>query len=225
MVCGRCGPPAICPLTCEPEALGVLAETALIASGGTYVAAVIPLCMLGFYVLQKFYLRTSRQMRFLDLEAKSPLYTQFTESLSGIVTIRAFGWQTAYLRENHGLLDASQRPFYLLYCIQRWLNLVLDLIVAGLALVLVAMAVQLRGATTRGAIGLAMVTLINFNMTLSHLINSWTTLETSLGAIARIKNFIADTAHEDQPGENQTPPPGWPLRGEIGLKDVTATYR
>jgi hypothetical protein len=30
-------------------------------------------------------------------------------------------------------LDASQRPSYLLYCIQRWIGLVLDLIVAGIA--------------------------------------------------------------------------------------------
>ncbi len=31
-------------------------------------------------------------MRLLDLEAKSPLYSHFIESLSGLVTIRAFGW-------------------------------------------------------------------------------------------------------------------------------------
>lgn len=31
-------------------------------------------------------------MRILDLEAKSPLYSHFIESLSGLVTIRAFGW-------------------------------------------------------------------------------------------------------------------------------------
>ncbi len=52
----------------------------------SFARLIIPL------VLQKYYLRTSRQMRLLDLEAKSPLYSHFIESLSGLVTIRAFGW-------------------------------------------------------------------------------------------------------------------------------------
>ena len=48
-------------------------------------------------VLQKYYLRTSRQMRLLDLEAKSPLYSHFIESLAGLVEIRAFGWGENFL--------------------------------------------------------------------------------------------------------------------------------
>jgi hypothetical protein len=47
--------------------------------------------------LQKYYLRTSRQMRLLDLEAKSPLYSHFLESLTGLVEIRAFGWSNDFL--------------------------------------------------------------------------------------------------------------------------------
>ena len=48
-------------------------------------------------VLQKYYLKTSRQMRLLDLEAKSPLYSHFLESLTGLVEIRAFGWSDNFL--------------------------------------------------------------------------------------------------------------------------------
>lgn len=76
-------------------------------------------------------------MRHLDLEAKSPLYRQFTETMNGVITIRAFGWKSAFLQENHKLLDYSQKPYYLLFCIQRWLAVVMDLFVAGIAIVLV----------------------------------------------------------------------------------------
>lgn len=76
-------------------------------------------------------------MRHLDLEMKSPLYRHFTETLTGVVTIRAFGWRTQFLPENHKLLDDSQKPYYLLFCIQRWLAVVMDLFVAGIATVLV----------------------------------------------------------------------------------------
>jgi ATP-binding cassette subfamily C (CFTR/MRP) protein 1 len=36
-------------------------------------------------------------MRLLDLEAKSPLYSHFLESLTGLVEIRAFGWSDNFL--------------------------------------------------------------------------------------------------------------------------------
>lgn len=58
-------------------------------------------------VIQKFYLRTSRQVRLLDLEAKSPLYTHFIESLSRLGTIRVFGWSEDFVDQNLYTLDNS----------------------------------------------------------------------------------------------------------------------
>lgn len=68
---------------------------------------------------QKFYVRTSRQIRLFDLEAKSPLFTQFLDLLQGLSTVRAFAWGPRFIERYLDLLDASQRPFYLLFCIQR----------------------------------------------------------------------------------------------------------
>lgn len=88
--------------------------------------------MLKMPVLQKYYLRTSRQMRLLDLEAKSPLYSHFIESLQGLGTIRAFGWAEEFNKKNLQILNISQKPYYLLFCIQKWLALILDLLVTVL---------------------------------------------------------------------------------------------
>ncbi|KAF4779309.1 hypothetical protein HER10_EVM0002693 [Colletotrichum scovillei] len=204
--------------------LTVLAETAIIATGSSYIAALIPPSFLALYLLQKYYLRTSRQLRHIDLEAKSPLFTHFSEVLAGLPTIRAFAWSPAMLRENHALLDASQRPYYLFFCVQRWLNVVLDLFIAGMAVVLVAFALYFTNATTMGAIGLAMVNIINFNQTLSDFIEMWTMLETSLGAIARLKYFVRYTPREDRDGEADEMPPAWPGSGKIEIENVTAAY-
>lgn len=96
------------------DVYNVIAGTALIASGATYVAAIIPFCMLAIYAIQKFYLRTSRQMRHLDLEAKSPLYRLFTETTAGIITVRAFGWKQDLMNENLQQLEHSQKPYYMM---------------------------------------------------------------------------------------------------------------
>jgi ATP-binding cassette subfamily C (CFTR/MRP) protein 1 len=201
-----------------------LMEGILIVSSDKYLAISVPLCLGVLYLVQKYYLRTSRQIRLLDIEAKSPLYTTFLETTEGVETIRAFGWQQHSERRYYELLDASQKPFYLQYCIQRWLNLVLDLVVAGFAVLAMALATQLTGASA-GSLGIALTNLLTFNASLAYLIQAWTALETSIGSIARVKSFIKSTPSElsrDFPSELS---PSWPENGVIVFSNYTASYR
>ncbi|PQE04085.1 ABC multidrug transporter protein [Rutstroemia sp. NJR-2017a BVV2] len=189
-----------------------------------YIAAIVPfICVVLFYV-QRFYLRTSRQLRIMDIEAKAPLYSHFIESLNGLATIRAFGWSSNAVRANTQLLDRSQRPYYLLFCIQRWLTLVLDLSVACIAIILMGLTVALKNKISPGLLGIALVNIMEFGQVLSLLISSWTLLETSLGGIARIKSFATYTPCEDLEAETQIPPPNWPSRGDVSFDNISASY-
>ena len=196
----------------------------LMCLSASYFLATMPAALVSLWILQKFYLRTSRQIRLLDLEAKSPLYAHFLESLDGLVTIRAFGWTKHFEEKNLELLDTSQKPYYLMYCIQRWLSLVLDLIVTGMAIVLMVLVVQLRDKISPGHVGLALLNVMSFSETLASIIKNWTQLETSLGAIARIKDFAATTANENTSSEIQPVPENWPVYGTIEFKNVSASY-
>jgi ATP-binding cassette, subfamily C (CFTR/MRP), member 1 len=186
------------------------------------MAATIPASVLALYLIQKYYLRTSRQLRLLDIEARSPLYQHFTETLEGLATIRSFGWQSSFNNTALQRLDDSQRPYYLLYCIQRWLNLVLDLMVAGLAVLLVALSLCVPRGANGGSLGVALTSILAFNQTLHSLIESWTQAETSLGAIARTKAFEKHTPKEHDvyfldPGA------AWPL-GSMEISGLTVNY-
>nr|RBQ93412.1 hypothetical protein FVER53263_06312 [Fusarium verticillioides] len=185
---------------------GAIAKAGLLASSNPYIAAAFPLIGAVYFYLQRGYLRTSRQLRLLDLEEKAPLYTQFLETLSGLATIRAFGWRDAVIQANHSLVDRSQRTFYLLMIVQRWLVLVLDLTTAALALLLVSLA------------------LISLSETVNLLIQFWTSIETSIGAVARIKQFAEETGEENLPGETHQPPAQWPDKGAIQINNLTASY-
>jgi ABC-type multidrug transport system fused ATPase/permease subunit len=187
------------------------------------MALTIPAGIFALYFIQKYYLRTSRQLRLLDLEAKSPLYQLFTETLEGLVTIRAFGWQRQFNSTALRLLDDSQRPYYLLYCIQQWLNLVMDLLVTALAVVLVALALCVVGSSDAGTLGVALTSILAFNQTLQSLINDWTQAETSLGAISRTKSFEENTPRETAPEVCHDIPPSWPI-GSIEFYDLTVSY-
>lgn len=164
-------------------------------------------------------------MRILDLESRSPLYAHFAETLEGLATIRSFGSQSLFAKTNIERLDNSQRPYYLLYCIQRWLDLVLQLLVGIMAVVVVALAVNLKDTTSPALLGVSLSSVVTFNGSLGTLMMFWTMLETSLGVIARLKGFEIGTESENQPGEDFIPAEDWPDRGEISFQNVSAAYR
>ncbi|KFY10023.1 hypothetical protein V492_05242 [Pseudogymnoascus sp. VKM F-4246] len=195
----------------------------LIGLATAYVAITFPFVLATFYFVQRFYLRTSRQLRFLDLESKSPLYTHFIESLSGLATLRGFGWEEDFKRQNNQYLQASQRPFFLLATIQRWLALVLNLIVSGIAIIVAIAAVQLRGSIDPGFLGLALVNIMTLGTSLQSLVSFWTDLETSIGAVSRIRAFSEKTPSED-PFRLPKAPVGWLGSGQIDIKHMYAGH-
>lgn len=203
----------------------VIAQMVLISVASLYAAISFPIVIAALYVIQKYYLRSSRQLRFMDIEAKAPLYSQFTEILAGLATVRAFGWQSELEEKNRDLLDRSQRPFYLLYAIQRWLTLVLDFMVAAIAVLLIVLVVKLRGTMSAGYVGIALLNVILFSQSIKLLVTFWTLLETHIGAIARIKIFQEESVPEDLPTENGTAPPHWPSTGAIEYSRVSAAYK
>lgn len=201
-----------------------LQAAGLVATGSSYMAATIPLLVFAIWALQNVYLRTSRQLRILDIEAKSPLYTHFAETASGLMTIRTLAWAEAFRDVNIELLDQSQRPYYSLYCIQIWLSLVLDLIVAAEAVLVVGLAVGIRGSTNPGLLGVSLNNVLSFSAALSNFLSGWTMLETSLGSIARLKAFEAAVKPEDRAEECVVASAQWPANGAIQFNNLSAFY-
>lgn len=103
--------------------------------------------------------------------------------------------------------------------------MVLDIFVAVVAIILVGFALGFSDTASQGSIGLAMLNVMEFNQSLSMLINSWTGLETSLGAIARVRGFLAETKAEGSEMEAEIPTNDWPKRGYIQMTGVTAKYK
>ncbi|KAI1780252.1 P-loop containing nucleoside triphosphate hydrolase protein [Hypoxylon cercidicola] len=204
------------------EMFACLGMAAVIATSSPFLAITYPFLAVVVFGLQKFYLRTSRQIRLLDLEAKSPLYSHFIDTIKGVATFRAFGWVQDGIELNNRHLDTSQRPAYLLAMIQRWLGFTLQIVVAVLAFVVVTLATQLRSNTA--FTGASLVTLMNFGDSLSIIVRMYTALETSIGAVSRLKSFGERVHSENLEGEDIVPPPEWPLKGGIRIDGVSASY-
>ena len=57
-----------------------------------FIAIIIPISFM-YWVVQKFYVATSRQLKRMESSTRSPIYSWFGESVSGIATIKAYGLQ------------------------------------------------------------------------------------------------------------------------------------
>ncbi|GKZ31963.1 hypothetical protein AbraIFM66950_000962 [Aspergillus brasiliensis] len=196
----------------------------LIVASTTYLLVTIPLVMIVVVVIQRFYVQTSRQLRTLRLEEQAPLYTHFQETIAGLASIRAFGWTGSFRARNATLLDNSQRPMYLLRTVQAWLGLVLNLLVAALGTVLISAVTLLRDTVHPALVGLGLLNIMSFNENLSELVVVWSLTETSLSALARVRDFVEETESEEKEGETTSPPTAWPQHGAIEFHDFAAAY-
>lgn len=196
----------------------------VVASSASWSALCIPVVLVLLWAIQHFYLKTSRQVRLLDLEVKTPLYAKLNEMLSGVEHIRSFGWQSQTLEQSLQLIDNSQTPFYYMFTIQRWLYIILTLTGSGMSIIIGTLALYLRSSTSQASAGLGLINNLHFTVSWALFIQRWTKLETTLGAITRLKSFVQETPSESDDGCSAQPP-NWPAHGAIEFKDVSARYR
>ncbi|KAK1723296.1 ABC transporter [Colletotrichum acutatum] len=204
-------------------AISVIAKVVILAVFSQYLGMTLPFLAAVLYFLQRFYLQTSRQIRLLGIEAKAPLYTHFSESVAGGATIRAFGWQSEYQERNYGHIDTFQRPNYVQNCIQAWLTFVLNLLVATLAVILVSTVVKWHDKFSASSVGVSLIMVTGFSEVLARLIQTWTKLESSVGAVARVRRFHKETETETSVGKASLPFE-WPSSGALSFSDVSASY-
>lgn len=89
----------------------------------------------------------------------------------------------------------------------------------------IAIAVAFHGYVSSGQVRIALNIMLIANTTLLKLVENWTTLETSLGAISRLKMLEKSTVVEGGRGWNSKTPENWPSRGYIVFKNITTSYQ
>lgn len=90
-----------------------------------FIAVIIPMAIL-YYLIQKLYIATSRQLKRLESVSRSPIYSHFSESISGVQIIRAYKMQERFILESDTKIDFNQACYYPSIIAKRWLAVRLE---------------------------------------------------------------------------------------------------
>ena len=112
---------------------GYLSTMAKVISTILYICIITPLFMLGlipiagfYYVAQRYYIKTSRELSRLESTSRSPIYALFSETLDGLPTIRAYGNERRLIEKNNRLLDSNVQSYFLNFSANCWLAVRLE---------------------------------------------------------------------------------------------------
>ena len=115
-----------------------------------------------YFLIGRFYIDSSRDLKRLESVQRSPLYQQFGETLSGMTTIRAYGDERRYIRENLDKVNTHNRPFIYLWAANRWLAFRVDVAGALVSFFSGVFVITSIGRIDAGAAGLALTYAVSF---------------------------------------------------------------
>jgi ABC-type bacteriocin/lantibiotic exporter with double-glycine peptidase domain len=99
----------------------VIGTLAVIAFGAPVVLLMVIPLGFAYRVIMRYYLATSRELKRLDAVSRSPVFAWFSETLSGVSTIRAYGQQERFIANNEARLDRNMACYMPAQSVNRWL--------------------------------------------------------------------------------------------------------
>ncbi|XP_050673788.1 multidrug resistance-associated protein 1 isoform X2 [Leptidea sinapis] len=203
---------------------GVLGTLFVISmSTPTFMAVVLPIGVV-YYVIQRFYVATSRQLKRLESVSRSPIYSHFGESITGASTIRAFGVTERFVEESERGVDHNQLCYYPSCIANRWLAIRLEMVGNLIIFFAALFAVLARDTINPGLVGLSVSYALQITQTLNWLVRMTSEVETNIVAVERIKEY-AETKQEAAWTVGTGPGSTWPETGAIQLDGLTLCYR
>lgn len=205
---------------------GLLGMLVVMSYGLPWV--LLPLVPLGvlYYQTQRFYRHSSRELKRLCSLTLSPVYSHFSETLSGLTTVRASGHTARFEEENERRLDQNQRCVFISNAAMQWLDIRLQMIgvtvVTGISVI--AVIQHQSGSVDPGMVGLALSYALSITNLLSGLIFSFAQTEMQLVSVERTEEYSTSIPLEPQHGKAELPA-SWPEHGRVEFDAAVLAYR
>ncbi|KAH6611446.1 atp-dependent bile acid permease [Trichoderma cornu-damae] len=215
-------PTAIGVMTCALSLIVTIVLIAFITPGFLIAAFFIAVL---FYVVAAFYLRASRDLKRLESVQRSPLFQQFGETLSGMTTIRAYGDERRFIRDNLAKINTQSRPFIYLWACNRWLAFRADLLGNLVSFFAGVFIITNLGKVDAGAAGISLSYAMNFTENVLWLVRQYGMNEQNMNSMERVKEYLDVEQEAEAIVEDSRPPKNWPAQGGVEFVKYSTRYR
>ncbi|CAB4491465.1 P-loop containing nucleoside triphosphate hydrolase protein [Rhizophagus irregularis] len=181
--------------------------------------------LMGIYYLWvgKWFADASRELKRLVSVTRSPVYSHFTETLIGIITIRAYGATRRFMQEMITRIDDNNRPAFYYMLIRRWLSVRYDFAGVFVTFIVGVLILWNLDYIDAGLAGLSLSFAMQFTHQIMWYVRKYASLETSLNAVERVNEF--SEISQEPPGIIEPrPPASWPYEGAISVENLSVRY-
>jgi len=200
----------------------ILGAIVMAAYASPFILLILLPLAIVFGELAKRLSRCQRELKRFDGISRSPLFSHFSETLSGLTTVRAFNVGKEFLHENERLIDRNTQFFYMFWITARWLALRVDLLAVScqFAICALALGTKSEGQDT-AVVGLAVTYSLLLTTTVQACTRYVVETENSMIACERIIDMIENVPQERADGSNEFVI----TRGDVTFDNVSARYR
>uniref|UniRef100_A0A3B3UAQ0 ATP binding cassette subfamily C member 3 n=1 Tax=Poecilia latipinna TaxID=48699 RepID=A0A3B3UAQ0_9TELE len=196
----------------------------IISSTPIFAVVIAPLAFIYVFV-QRFYVATSRQLKRLESVSRSPIYSHFSETITGSSVIRAYGRHTAFVLMSDMKVDENQKSYYPGIVSNRWLGVRIEFIGNCIVLFAALFAVLGKATLSPGLVGLSVSYALQVTMSLNWMVRMTSDLENNIVAVERVKEYSETKTEAPWEVEEKKPPPEWPTQGNVEFNEYSVRYR
>uniref|UniRef100_A0A8C3AEQ9 ATP-binding cassette, sub-family C (CFTR/MRP), member 3 n=1 Tax=Cyclopterus lumpus TaxID=8103 RepID=A0A8C3AEQ9_CYCLU len=196
----------------------------IVSSTPIFAVVIAPLAFVYIFV-QRFYVATSRQLKRLESVSRSPIYSHFSETVTGSSVIRAYGRHSAFVVMSDMKVDENQKSYYPGIVSNRWLGVRIEFIGNCIVLFAALFAVTGKDNLNPGLVGLSVSYALQVTMSLNWMVRMTSDLESNIVAVERVKEYSETKTEAPWEVEDKKPPPEWPTEGNVEFHDYSVRYR
>jgi ATP-binding cassette subfamily C (CFTR/MRP) protein 4 len=168
-----------------------VASLILVCVAIPYMVIIMPPMLYVFYLSREKYIQSSREIKRLEAVTRSPIYSDFSATLDGLVTLRAYNIESRFATSFQQSLNKNSRVYWSFLMVSRWLGFRMDLKSATIVIVLVFVAVILRGTIDVGLIGYAIVYTLGLSGLMQWSVRQSGETETQFTSVERIDTYAS----------------------------------